>query len=186
MDRLTSHLFVFAQTAAQAAKKQAEDDPSLMPWWMITLVIVVLFAVPFMLGATIARALKMKDQATKISVILLALFIGLTPFVKQYIVGYLEHGKYEKDVRTWEQKQEVRNTIKQEHLNALTKAVPGLEGNIQFDPQTDRPDETKKPKASVSDPNKTGAKTPAGKTPVKKTNTPKTPAKTGGKTKKTT
>lgn len=184
MDRLTTHLFVFAQAAAKAAKKQAEDDPSLMNWWMVTLVIVVLFAVPFMLGAAIARGLKMKDQATKISVILLALFIGLTPFVKQYVVGYLEHNKYEKVKRTWQDKQAIRDTYTHEHLEGLEKAIPGLAGNITFDPQTDRPDTKKKPQ--VSDPNKTGTKTPAGKTPAKKTSDPKTPAKTGGKTKKTT
>jgi hypothetical protein len=51
----------------------------------------------------------------------------------QYLVGYLEHRKYEQQVAVWEQRQEARDTIKPPTIENLKKAVPGLD--VRFEDQ---------------------------------------------------
>lgn len=165
MDRFASSFLVFAQAAADAAKKQAADEPSLLSPWMMFVLVVLVIALPFGVGSLIARGLKMKDQANKIGVILFALTLGLSPFVAQYIIGALEQRQYEKAEARWQERQKARETIKKEDLDALVKAVPALQDNIQFDPQTVRKAAKKKPDDSGE--KKTGEKSPGGKTAAK-------------------
>lgn len=131
MERLTSHLLVLAQAAAKGAP-QAEE-PSLLSPWLVGMIVVVLLGVPFLLGALIARALKMKDLSQKIGVVLLVLFLGLSPFVSQYVVGALEENRYEKELAVWKEKQSARDKITAEGIRGLKDKIPGL--NVQFDPQ---------------------------------------------------
>ena len=48
--------------------------------WMLLLTMVVVFVAPFVLGGLIARALRLEDLSTRISVVLFAIFASLAPF----------------------------------------------------------------------------------------------------------
>jgi SecD/SecF fusion protein len=64
---------------AQAVKTPPE--PSGMSGWLLFLIIMALFILPFVFGSLLARWLKLKDLSSKIGTILLAVTLGLTPFV---------------------------------------------------------------------------------------------------------
>lgn len=128
MGNLSHTLILFAQQSVSQAKPGAEE-PSLISPWMMGLFVVLILGLPFLLGNLIARWIKMKDMSTKISVILLALILGMSPFVSQYVIGWEEQGRYDEDLSAWKEKQKYRDQISADGIAELkAKAkVPGLE-----------------------------------------------------------
>ncbi len=59
-----------------------------MSGWIIILWLFGIFVVPFLLGNLIARVLRMKSDARRISTVLMVLFFGLAPFVYQMANGH--------------------------------------------------------------------------------------------------
>ena len=131
MGQFALSLTTFAQTAAQ--KPAVAEEPSLVSPWMMMVFVVLLIGLPFLLGSLIARWLKMKDVAMRIGVVLLAFELGMSNILWQYVMGYLEHRKYEQQVAVWQERQEARDTITPETIDSLKKAVPQLE--VRFEDQ---------------------------------------------------
>jgi SecD/SecF fusion protein len=80
--------FLFAQdsgTAIDAAKTSTE--PSGMSGWLMFLILLAIFILPFVFGSLLGRWLKLKDLSTKMGTILLAVTLGLTPFVWHVATG---------------------------------------------------------------------------------------------------
>ena len=73
-----------------------------IPGWMLFVVVVAVFVLPFVLGTLIARALKLKDLGFKFGVVLFVAALGLTPFVWQSAVGTIEQREYEEELASWE------------------------------------------------------------------------------------
>ncbi|MEX1098682.1 MAG: protein translocase subunit SecD [Planctomycetales bacterium] len=74
-------LTLFAADAGDAAAKITGQPPEdQTSGWLTFLLIVGLVVVPFALGSLIARALRMKDSATRFGVVLFVATVGLTPF----------------------------------------------------------------------------------------------------------
>jgi hypothetical protein len=96
--------------------------------WLVFLVVVAVFAVPFGLGSLIARTLKLKDLGFKMGVILLTAVLGLTPFVWQEMQGKLETLQYQDELAAWEAKQE-QFRVTDEGVAKLKKALPGCKIN---------------------------------------------------------
>ncbi|MFQ5734848.1 MAG: hypothetical protein ACE5KM_23180 [Planctomycetaceae bacterium] len=126
MGNLTCSLMLFAQQSVTQTKPGAEAPPLLSPWW-VGLIVMLVLALPFLLGNLIARGIKMKDLASKIGVMLLVTELGLAPFVSQYVLGWLERGQHAKEMTVWEKKQKFRDQITAEGIGELKKKVPGVE-----------------------------------------------------------
>jgi len=65
--------------AADAATEAAEATTG--GGWLVFLIIVAIIVVPFLIGNFIAQALKMKEAANRIGLVLFALTLGVIPFV---------------------------------------------------------------------------------------------------------
>ena len=72
------------EVAGQAAQSAGASGGSI---FLALLTVVLVLIGPFVIGALIARALNVREMATRIGTTLLALTIGLTPFVVQAIRG---------------------------------------------------------------------------------------------------
>lgn len=75
-------------SAGLFAAEVTEKTPSSVSGWTILLIILAVFVVPFALGVFIANALKMKDYAKKIGIVLFTAVIAATPFVWQVTHGH--------------------------------------------------------------------------------------------------
>ena len=131
MGSLPLALITFAQAAG--AKPPVAEEPSLVPPWLMFTIVVLLIGLPFLLGTLIARWLKLKDIALRVSVVLLAFELGMSNIAWQYLMGYLEHRKHEQDVAVWEERQAARDTVRPQTLDELKKAIPGLD--VRFEDQ---------------------------------------------------
>lgn len=120
-------LTVFAQAASQTPA--AEEAPLLSPIWVF-IIALSLLALPFALGSIIARVMKMKDFAMRISVVLLAAELGLAPFVSEYVRGALEESQYDKKIAHYNEKEAARKNITEAGIAELKKANPQLQ--IQY------------------------------------------------------
>ncbi|WP_437225648.1 protein translocase subunit SecD [Planctomicrobium sp. SH661] len=69
------------------ATKAAEGPASATAGWLVMLIVLAIVVVPFVLGSLIARALKMRDYATKIGIVLFTLTLALGPFVTRWATG---------------------------------------------------------------------------------------------------
>ena len=134
MGQFTQSLLIFAQQQTVSVPKPGVEEAPLLSPWMMGLIVVVVLGVPFLLGAGIARALKMKELSTKIGVILLALVLGLSPFAKQYVIGALEKRRHEEKVAKYEEKEKYRKQISAGGMSGLKKANSGLQ--IQWRQET--------------------------------------------------
>ncbi|GAB4145137.1 MAG: hypothetical protein Tsb009_17190 [Planctomycetaceae bacterium] len=117
-----STIFLLAQAA-----NTADTEPSLFSPWMVFLFVFLLLGVPFLLGNLIAKALKLKDLAFKISIVLLAAELGLTPMLSQYVIGALEQRRYEEQLADWQAHEEARKKISESDLAELKQAIPNVE-----------------------------------------------------------
>ncbi len=77
----------FHSTALFAAEV-TEKTTSQVSGWFILLILAVVFVLPFVLGALIAHALKMKEFSRKIGLVLFTAVIASTPFVWQVSSGH--------------------------------------------------------------------------------------------------
>lgn len=75
-------------SAGLFAAEVTEKTPSSVSGWTILLIILAVFVVPFALGVFIANALKMKDYAKKIGIVLFTAVIAATPFAWQVAHGH--------------------------------------------------------------------------------------------------
>ena len=124
MGHFTCSLMLFAQQFSQT-RPPAEDPPMLSPWLMGLIVMAVLGA-PFLAGSLIARWLKMKETATKFGVILLAIELGLAPFVSQYGIEALERRQHAKEMAVYEEKQAGSGSLTDEDVAEFKKTRPDV------------------------------------------------------------
>lgn len=71
---------VLAQTEAPAGEAGLSG-------FLLFLIIVAVFVLPFLAGAGLARLLKLKDMGFRMGVVLLAIFLGVTPFAYRIATG---------------------------------------------------------------------------------------------------
>ncbi|MEZ6058631.1 MAG: protein translocase subunit SecD [Planctomycetaceae bacterium] len=87
MNVLGNLMLVLGQ--AEAALTVQDSTPPVEPGMMATivplLIVVAIFVIPFVLGQLAERALRLKDVAFRIGVVLFAITLSLTPFVSRYI-----------------------------------------------------------------------------------------------------
>jgi hypothetical protein len=107
------------------AATDAEATPNIVPNWVKLLITAGVFLIPYGLGVLIARQLKMKEYAFKITLVLFAATLGLMPFVYQSILGVLEQQYYDKQLAEYEaEKSEFK--ITPEALDAIQDKHPDL------------------------------------------------------------
>ena len=107
------------------AATEADNAVSVVPNWLKLLITAGVFLVPYGLGVLIARQLKMKEYAGRISIVLFAATLGVLPFVYQSLLGQLEQQQYEQALAEWEAEQDDQ-PITPEGLEKLKKEEPGL------------------------------------------------------------
>ena len=98
-------------------------------YWLL-LAVLLIFGLPFLIGRLLGRALKMKDISVRVGIVLLAAFLGLTPFAAQWVLGMQEQQEYESAIAEWRQKQEERlsnSRITDAGLDKLKQALPELQ-----------------------------------------------------------
>jgi hypothetical protein len=95
-----------------------------IPLWLVFLIVVAIFVVPFALGGFVAQVLKLKDLGFKMGVILLTAVLGVTPFVWQVVEGKLEMQQWEVRHAEWQVKQ---NLISDEAVAKLQKELKDCE-----------------------------------------------------------
>ena len=108
------------------AATEAEAAQSIVPAWMKLLLTAGVFLVPYVLGVLIARGLKLKEYAFKISLVLFTATLGLMPFVYQVILGNLEQSKYEAQVKAYDDWNDNR-PITDDHIKEIQKNHPTLQ-----------------------------------------------------------
>jgi hypothetical protein len=114
------------------AATEAETNESIVPNWVKILITAGVFLIPYGLGVLLARSLRMKEYAFRITVVLFAATAGLMPFAYQAILGALEQQHYERQLAEYEaEKNEFQVT--REALDALQKAHPRLKINRPAD-----------------------------------------------------
>lgn len=75
-------------SAALFAAEVTENTTSQVSGWFILLIVFAVFVLPFILGAIIGSALKMKDYSRKIGLVLFTAVIASTPFAWQIASGH--------------------------------------------------------------------------------------------------
>lgn len=107
------------------AATEAEAAESIVPNWLKLLITAGVFLIPYGLGVLIARQLKMKEYAFKISLVLFAATLGLMPFVYQSILGVVEQRHYERQLAEYKaEKSEFK--ITNEALEKIQEQHPNL------------------------------------------------------------
>jgi hypothetical protein len=110
------------------AATEAEAAESIVPNWVKLLITAGVFLIPYGLGVLIARQLKLKEYALKISLVLFAATLGLMPFIYQSILGVLERQHYERQLAAYEaEKSEFQVT--NETLQEIQEQRPTLKIN---------------------------------------------------------
>ena len=104
----------------------APASTSALSGWVLMLIVIAVFAVPFTLGSLIAKWLKLKDMSFRMSVVLLALVLGLVPFAYQSLTGDAEARLYADQLSRWEEKGKKYN-ITEEGVGKLREALPSCE-----------------------------------------------------------
>jgi len=110
------------------AATEAETSESVVPAWVKLLLTAGVFLIPYGLGVLIARQLKLKEYAFKISVVLFAATLGVMPFVYQYIFGALEQAHYERQLETWKMMRQ-ESPIGPEDVEEIKEEYPTLRIN---------------------------------------------------------
>jgi hypothetical protein len=72
--------------------------------WLMLLVLVAIFLVPILLGNLVARLLKLKDLAGRLSVVFFALTMGIAPFAWHFTMVRVEARQYDAALTEWESK----------------------------------------------------------------------------------
>ncbi len=120
--------FLLAQVS-----ETATQEPSGMSGWLLFLILLAIFILPFVLGSLLGRWLKLKDLSTKMGTILLAVTLGLTPFASQVVKGKVEKSQYQDVLAEWETKQQ-RFKITDKGVEEFKQALPNCEVLDSFSP----------------------------------------------------
>ena len=96
----------------------------LSTWWVL-LIIFVVIVLPFLLGASIARGLGLRDLSLKLGIVLFTIFLGLAPFGWQGVANWMEQRDYQQRLALWEERQE-RFQVTEQGLDELQEAQPTL------------------------------------------------------------
>ena len=70
--------------------------------WLMLLVLAAIFLVPILLGNLVARLLKLKDLAGRLSVVFFALTMGIAPFAWHFTMVRVEARRYDAALTEWE------------------------------------------------------------------------------------
>ncbi|MCH8829090.1 MAG: hypothetical protein IID45_05885 [Planctomycetes bacterium] len=124
---------------AAAVKPGDPAGPGLFPVWAIFLLVVALIGIPFLAGNFLAKWLKMKDLSLKISTVLLAVTLGLAPFVSQYVIGAREQSRHEDRLEEWKEKDAYRKKISKTARDELENHLKKADPSAQVQPHTDDP-----------------------------------------------
>ncbi|VAX37667.1 Protein translocase subunit SecD, partial [hydrothermal vent metagenome] len=108
---------------------------------MILAVIFSIFVLPFILGNFIARTLKLKDLAGRISVVLCVTFCGLTPFIWPFISHQFQVTEYETQKTTYEERKEKY----EKDLELYVKEKEKYDASNQIGEKPLKPEEVKEP-----------------------------------------
>lgn len=117
--------FDFALDAVLAAAPSDETVPA-VPGMIKTLITIAVLTLPFAFGTMIARGLKMKEQSTRISLVLFALTLGLLPFVYDQIQNSYEQQVHSRKLAAWEDRQKAR-AFDEDDLKAIKAMKTGLQ-----------------------------------------------------------
>lgn len=109
---------IFAATEAEAAE-------AIVPNWVKILIAIGVFLVPYVLGVLIARALKLKEYAFRIVLVLFTGTLGIMPFLYQSLLGVLEQKHYHEQVAEYEAKR-TEFQVTDEALDKLQEEHRGL------------------------------------------------------------
>ena len=102
------------------------EGDSLISGWLMFLIVVVVFVLPFVAGQAIAKALKLKDVDFRISVILLTFILGISPFVFQAVKGRAEARHHTEELTRWEE-QGQKYKVTSEGAQAIGSALSNCE-----------------------------------------------------------
>ncbi len=107
------------------AATEAEAAESIVPNWLKLVITIAVFLIPYGLGVLIARLLKMKEYAFRISVVLFAATLGSMPFIYQGILGHYEQRHYEQRLAEYEARQK-EFQISPEEVSTIQEQFPDL------------------------------------------------------------
>lgn len=107
--------FLLLMQAADAAPQRANG-------WVILGMLAVVFIVPFLLGSLIGRLLNLRDLSGKIGVVLMSLFMALSPFAYQEIQGRMDAA--EQRERHAANKERARKAIEAREKDPKADPVP--------------------------------------------------------------
>lgn len=99
-----------------------------VPTWVKLLITLGVFLIPYGLGVLIARQLKLKEYALKISIVLVATSLGLMPFLYQGVLAAYEERNYENRLKEWKATQ-AEAVLKSEDIQEIIKENPSLNVN---------------------------------------------------------
>jgi len=119
-------MFSIYSILAQATPPPEAVQQRFVPGWAILLIAVTIFGLPFLFGSLISSRLKMKEYSLKISLVLLALCLGISPIAAQYVVGYAEQVAYERSMEDFEKKEKNYGGVKK-GLDDLKSKNPNLQ-----------------------------------------------------------
>lgn len=96
--------------------------------WIVFLVVLAVFVLPFVVGSFLGRVLRVKDLAFKIGVVLFTAVLGVAPFVWQSVVGAMERRDYQAELADWQSRQisEAEQEPFDKAIEDLRKAKPDL------------------------------------------------------------
>lgn len=107
------------------AATEAEAVDNIVPAWVKLLVTAGAFLIPYGLGVLIARQLKLKEYAFKISVVLFAATLGLMPFAYQILYRSLETRHYQARLEAYNEWEENR-PITDDDITEIQEQYPKL------------------------------------------------------------
>lgn len=88
MNSLSMNLLLAAgESTIQAGDAVSSPQTQAMAGWLILLVVVAVVVIPFLLGGVLARALKMREYATRLGIVLFTITLAIGPFATRWLAG---------------------------------------------------------------------------------------------------
>ena len=107
------------------AATEAESVENVVPAWVKLLLTAGAFLIPYGLGVLIARQLKLKEYALKISIVLFAATLGLMPFAYQILLSQFEDQQFANRLEAYNEWEKNR-TITDEDIQEIVEQYPKL------------------------------------------------------------
>ncbi len=110
---------------ADAADKAAANTPEVADVGFRLLMLIVLCTIPFVVGAFLARALRLKEYSNRIGTVLFAITVGLAPFGYHIISDLMQQSERETELTTAEAalKEDATDAKLNERVQQLRKQV---------------------------------------------------------------